>query len=469
MKNTLGICALALSLLAINGCDRFRSGGVPDCGDCGDDGGYGVNPAPALRERGELPLDLKFSGEVTTRAVFAADDREPMPLDMYPWSAVGRLVTSEGHCTASLIGPDLILTNAHCVMMGDENSPTLALPQAVRFYPAFHPGQPAMHSSGLRVWLDDLVLERGLVNVSGQLADWAIIRLRQPLGDRYGWLSVGQASNVDAVSLGGYSGDHQDGEVALVHRDCHVTEQRPDGSMIHDCDMTAGASGSPLIRWDGREAQVVALNAMEAGDRKTGSRYQTGVAFSEHAYNVAVSSASFARQLPHISPLAAGQRDFYITYCNDLDESAALMLAHLEEDGVMSFGPYQLGAGACQEVHMGNRQDADFFVSLQTSRQQVSGDQMICVQPGEAISSALGAACERGQESLNFAAMAQPEKGHPLLLSSIPTQARESESVRRKGDSGKSGADKKGGTEKKRKGKERPQDKGERSGPNVLR
>lgn len=446
---------LAFGLAA---CDRFHDEEV-ECGGCSDtEGRYAV----AALEHGEWPVDLMFSGDLASRAVFSEDDREPMPLDSYPWSAVGRLVTSEGHCTASLIGPDLILTNAHCVLMGDDSNPSIALPQSVRFYPAFHPEQTAMYSAGLRVWLDDLVMERGLVNVSGQLADWAVIRLRQPLGQRYGWLTVGQAVDVGTVSLGGYSGDHRDGEVALVHRDCQMTEQRADGSLIHNCDMTAGASGSPLIRWNGQNAEIIALNAMEAGDRRTGSRYHSGVTFSEHAFNVAVSSEAFARQLGDISPLPAGKKDFYVTYCNDLSQAASVMLGHWEEEQVVTFGPYNLAPRECREIHMGNRSESPFFVTFEARGQRASGEISFCTEPGGALFSDPDADCEAGQQRVSFAQVARPADGLPLVLSALPQQSADLPPAPRE-EKGK-------GEARLPLGKDKGGAKGrERQGPNVVR
>lgn len=56
-----------------------------------------------------------------TRNVFGKDDRIPVLSNKYPWSTIGRLESSGENdglyiCTGTLIGRDLVLTNAHCVV-----------------------------------------------------------------------------------------------------------------------------------------------------------------------------------------------------------------------------------------------------------------------------------------------------------------------------------------------------------------
>ena len=63
--------------------------------------------------------------------VYGNDDRGELNSRSYPWSAIGRLdIPGGGHCTATLVGVDLILTNAHCV---ENNSGKLI--KGLRFRP----------------------------------------------------------------------------------------------------------------------------------------------------------------------------------------------------------------------------------------------------------------------------------------------------------------------------------------------
>ncbi|MEM6402639.1 MAG: trypsin-like serine protease [Cyanobacteria bacterium P01_D01_bin.116] len=64
--------------------------------------------------------DAKFR----RRGVIDWDDRVPMLSRKYPWSAIGRVQGFDGnggsyHCTGTLIAEDVVLTNAHCVMVSN--------------------------------------------------------------------------------------------------------------------------------------------------------------------------------------------------------------------------------------------------------------------------------------------------------------------------------------------------------------
>ena len=61
-------------------------------------------PKPTAKYPGN---DLAGIGEHDARTKVAVSDP--------PWRGVGRLDSHAGHCTAALIGPDLLLTAAHCV------------------------------------------------------------------------------------------------------------------------------------------------------------------------------------------------------------------------------------------------------------------------------------------------------------------------------------------------------------------
>jgi protease YdgD len=98
--------------------------------------------------------------------------------------------------------------------------------------------------------------------------DWAIFRLNQPLGNKYGYLgwralNLSNASVLSAlrnkITLAGYSGDFPNqqlrqqlnllgkaGETAGVHNGCSINAVES-GVIFHNCDSMAGASGSSLI------------------------------------------------------------------------------------------------------------------------------------------------------------------------------------------------------------------------------
>ncbi|MGD1903994.1 MAG: trypsin-like serine peptidase [Geitlerinemataceae cyanobacterium] len=209
------------------------------------------------------------------RGVIGGDDRTAMTSAEYPWSAIGRLErrradgSVQGWCTASLIAPDVILTNAHCIV--DKETHQLRTQDYV-FRPNMIRGEsvdatPATVLDYGRGW------SRGAVD-----EDWAIMELDEALGFFYGelgWYDADLARSdvreaLDTrVFLAGYSQDFPDnvpgyepGNTPGVHRNCSITNVRDDGRIIHNCDTRGGASGSPLIaRLSSGEFTIVGLHA----------------------------------------------------------------------------------------------------------------------------------------------------------------------------------------------------------------
>ena len=106
--------------------------------------------------------------------------------------------------------------------------------------------------------------EKGITWIGNQ--DYAVLKLQNPLGNTYGWFTVVPRSadyvGID-VSLAGYSLDVESGETISVDQRCHLKGFRGD-KVIHDCNMTPGASGSPIYQVvSENEAILVALNASQ--------------------------------------------------------------------------------------------------------------------------------------------------------------------------------------------------------------
>jgi len=213
---------------------------------------------------------LPFEGG---RNIFGKDDRIPMNSTKYPWSAIGRIEVpvddkSIKICTGTLIGKNLVVTNAHCVL--DEKTKQVTA-NKIRFRPNLIDGQASAAAFVTKVVLgtNDPKRDRG--------NDWALLVLDQPLGATYGWLdfAVADLSDLDSVKgeiiLVGYSSDfpkENPAETAGVHKGCSIRGFGPQLGMIsHDCDMMSGASGGPMfvVFQEGNKlnAVIIALNAAE--------------------------------------------------------------------------------------------------------------------------------------------------------------------------------------------------------------
>jgi protease YdgD len=111
----------------------------------------------------------------------------------YPWSAIGRIEATKTDgssytCTGTLIGTDIVLTNAHCLMDATTNQPIIGRDQAPD-----SPVQIVFQASMIKgVALDSarVIDYRYGTNKPQKFLgdDWAILKLDKPLGSMYGYL-----------------------------------------------------------------------------------------------------------------------------------------------------------------------------------------------------------------------------------------------------------------------------------------
>jgi V8-like Glu-specific endopeptidase len=225
---------------------------------------------------------------------FGDDNRIPMRSSSYPWSAVGQVqIDGGGHCTGALIGRDLVLTNAHCIWENGKRT-------NITFAPNYKNKQSPEKVRGIRYWwgTSDPSKNRG--------ADWAIIRLEQPIGDRYGsfgWQALSyQDLKGKSVNYVGYSTFENEkveefinGETAQVHLDCRVRDVDANDGVIHtDCDNGRGGSGGPIFIWQNNKPIIVGINAAEY--RSGGSSYFTQN-YTPGRGNVGVPILTFSKTL----------------------------------------------------------------------------------------------------------------------------------------------------------------------------
>jgi protease YdgD len=213
------------------------------------------------------------------------DERIPMQSRNHPWSAIGRLHIGEnGHCTATLIEDDWLLTNAHCAIdMATHKLNT----QPLSFSPNMING--AILSPDDRANVIGVVVGTDFSDsaVIPHPNDWALLKIDRPLGKKYGTIgwkalpSQVMIKNANKFYLAGYSLDFPDAQkykefsagpsfTAGIHQGCSITAVRANNALIHDCDMRGGASGSPIIAWINGQPYIVAINSAEFANQTTG-------------------------------------------------------------------------------------------------------------------------------------------------------------------------------------------------------
>ncbi|MDZ7991324.1 MAG: trypsin-like serine peptidase [Nostoc sp. EfeVER01] len=234
------------------------------------------------------PSDLnqsKKADEVNRGIPTGKDYRIPMTSRKYPWSTIGRVqgTTTDAknyHCTGTLIDDDIVLTNAHCVIDPD----THKLSQKILFMPNMINGVAED-----KVLVEQVVYGTDFTDdkLTNQINDWALLKINQPLGRKYGhlgWKSLRSSTlinNPKTLFFVGYSGDfpnpkkkgYEDltagrGWTASFEAGCSIVGEES-GVLLHDCATAGGSSGGPLIAYVGEQPYIIALNNAEIKNLET--------------------------------------------------------------------------------------------------------------------------------------------------------------------------------------------------------
>lgn len=223
--------------------------------------------------------------------VFGVDDRTPNRSTERPFSAIGKLYMPGASCTATLVGPDIILTAAHCI----------AYPKAEKLREGEITFSPQV-IDGKSSYSAKVVFGRwgSLAPNQDRKTDWAVLRLDKKLGDQVGFLGYSPIGLQDAQSIAithvGYSGDFLGGQTAGVHQGCRITEEgyRPD-TWHSNCDWNKGASGGPIFFYSEelKSWQIIAISVAQ-NVKLDGTPYESGVDYDRTTANVAVPATQFS-------------------------------------------------------------------------------------------------------------------------------------------------------------------------------
>jgi len=188
-----------------------------------------------------------------------------------PWRAVGRVNIATSYatsmCTGTLIAEDMVLTAAHCVV--NPRSGIAYQPGAVHFVAGWRRGQKVGHSLAAAITIHPDYRIDGQMGAEQIGADLALIRLADPIPRaKAPFFGMAPAPRPGTpLTLISY---RQDRPHALTRqKGCKIIGIR-DAVMALDCDVTFGASGSPLFVSVGDEVRLVAVvSAMESDQART--------------------------------------------------------------------------------------------------------------------------------------------------------------------------------------------------------
>lgn len=231
-----------------------------------------------------------------TANVFGPSDRELITPEVVVGyrvrNKIGKLIDPNGQgCTASLIWKNLILSAAHCVY--DETNPGELIKGDYKFCIGHdETGNCEAESTVDHFWWGTLDVDR-----DGRQHDWVILRLDEPLGERFGYFGWRTPDNWEPhVNLAGFGGFFFNGKILNIDTDCSLRGGFRDHKLfLHDCDTSRGDSGSPVFTCNDNDCRIVALHV--AAYRNGGDVSLVVDEYSQDVANIAISPRQFGEKI----------------------------------------------------------------------------------------------------------------------------------------------------------------------------
>jgi glutamyl endopeptidase len=192
--------------------------------------------------------------------VFGTDDRKEIKSgQQYPWNVHGQIeytTDQDWACSGSVIGPNAVLTAAHCILGSKDqiaSSWTFSANRVVS-------GNDKRY--GTVGWLRVFYNTGYWTARDWWLWDIAVVILDTDLGKRTGYLGTAWSESGYTGSLvtAGYPGDKAWGSLWYINggSTCYVTDKDgKDSLLIHQCDIFSGQSGSPMWVPNARQVRAV--------------------------------------------------------------------------------------------------------------------------------------------------------------------------------------------------------------------
>jgi protease YdgD len=258
-----------------------------------------------------LPF-LLLSATSAFANIYDHDGRTFITSHKSPWAAVGLLTKPDRtYCSASMVGPDLLLTNAHCVL---KNSGDF-IRGDYTFKPMFHKGPVK--------WRGRYLVAKILKFYVGSRHphmdhgnDWALLRTNWKIGDQIGYFGVAvyEPEQLSKLTLKVYMASYDDDRfgtmmyqtcafhtVCSADTNCLFINRDMPPIVRHDCSLSTGASGAPIFLFPNQDpalTKLVAIQATEVGDRA--GQTLKGIPYSDTYANMAIPAKNFYWKIKEI-------------------------------------------------------------------------------------------------------------------------------------------------------------------------
>ena len=242
----------------------------------------GQRAAPAKFCRGAIFASLfivavpafTYVSVLLTDNIGSGPHREIVDINAYPWSSIGKVGAAGHHCTAAVIGPNEILTAAHCLYMISAierrslwSERRFLPPAQIHFLLGYvKKGEYRVHRIASRYTISPTYvppkIENQQVEIEAGNADWAVVYTDEPFPPdvRPLRLATTTPSVGTAVKMGGYPAERLHMMTADPH--CRIRAISNDGKLIvHDCVVHQGDLGGPLLSADD-EGLILGVNVL---------------------------------------------------------------------------------------------------------------------------------------------------------------------------------------------------------------